>query len=71
MLPSVLKGHAKTHNGYTCDAEGCKEEFTLWSLLVKHKAEAHPKSNYFIYSYAKSTNCSILIFLFSLQVPGM
>lgn len=60
LLPAKLKSHIKIHKGYPCDVEGCNQQFPLWSALRKHKAEVHPKSNYF----------QIIAFLFIFALLG-
>ncbi|KAJ8028179.1 Transcription factor IIIA [Holothuria leucospilota] len=39
--PSKLKSHKKTHEGYSCDFPGCDVIVYKWTLMRKHKAEAH------------------------------
>ncbi|KAL5011986.1 hypothetical protein ScPMuIL_010537 [Solemya velum] len=43
LYPSKLRRHMKYHQGYSCPEVGCKEQFTKWVLLVKHRRMEHPK----------------------------
>lgn len=44
LLPSRLKVHQRTHEGYKCAVAGCMQVFSKWSLLRKHRKVDHQKS---------------------------
>ena len=42
-VPSKLKAHSKTHIGYTCDVEGCNQNFDKWTAFLNHKSFGHSR----------------------------